>query len=57
MGIRSYPSDNNNLVKTLCGLFGIESLDNADLKEEAAQYLTGIGLTEEQLKGLGEIIA
>lgn len=29
----------NNLVKTLCGLYGIDSLDGTDLQKEAADYL------------------
>lgn len=49
---------NNNLVKTLCGLFGTENLEDADLKEAAARYLTGTGLTEKQLAILrGKIAA
>jgi len=45
---------NENLVKTLCRLFGVETLENADLKAAAAQYLAAVGLTETQLSLLGE---
>ena len=48
---------NNNLVKTLCQLYGIETLEDADLKEAATQYLTGTGLTEDQLDLLSQKIA
>ena len=48
---------NNNLIKTLCGMFGTETLEDADLKEAAARYLTGTGLTEDQLAILREKIA
>lgn len=42
----------NNLVKTLCGLYGIDSLDGADLQKEAADYLLSTGLDETQLHQL-----
>lgn len=45
---------NNNLVKTLCSLYEIDDLEEADLKEEAEQYLRAIGLTPEQLTALEE---
>ena len=44
----------NNIVKTLCNLFQIDNLDEADLREEAEQYLLSIGLTSEQLTALDE---
>lgn len=48
---------NNNLVKTLQSLFGIENFFTADLKTAARRYLTSIGLTDEQLASLGEKLA
>jgi len=45
---------NDNLVKNLCGLFGVESIDNANLKESAEKYLISTGLTEEQLELLSQ---
>ena len=42
----------NNLVKTLCGLYGIDSLDGTDLQKEAADYLLSTGLDETQLHQL-----
>ncbi len=39
----------NNLVKTLCALFGVEDLETANLREKAGSYLKSIGLTAEQL--------
>ena len=42
----------NNLVKTLCGLYGIDVLDGADLQKEAADYLLSTGLDETQLHQL-----
>ena len=42
----------NNLVKTLCALFGVEDLETANLKEKADSYLKSIGLTAEQLDAL-----
>ena len=42
----------NNLVKTLCGLYGIDSLDGTDLQKEAADYLLSTGLDEIQLHQL-----
>ncbi|MBQ1384284.1 MAG: hypothetical protein IIY74_02695, partial [Firmicutes bacterium] len=44
----------NNLHKTLCGLFGIEEMEGADLQEKAEQYLLSIGLTREDLEALRE---
>lgn len=45
---------NNNFVKTLSNLFEVDDLEEADLQEEAEQYLRAIGLTSEQLTALGE---
>ena len=42
----------NNLVKTLCALFGVEDLETANLREKAGSYLNSIGLTEKQLDAL-----
>ena len=42
----------NNLVKTLCGLYQIDSIETADLKEKAEAYLLSTGLTAEQLFAL-----
>lgn len=47
---------NNNFRKTLSNLFEVDNLEEADLKEEAEQYLRAIGLTSEQLTALGEKI-
>ena len=47
----------DNLVKTLCGLFGISDLEGTDLKEAAGRYLLSVGLSEEQLAKLREKIA
>lgn len=44
----------NNLIKILCGLFEIDTIESADLKDAAERYLLSIGLTEEQLLRLGE---
>lgn len=44
----------NNLEKTLVKLLKIESLETGNLKESAEQYLISIGLTQEQLRDLGE---
>ena len=46
----------NNLVKTLCGLFGVGNLEGVNLKEKAAQYLISAGMTEEQLTALSEML-
>ena len=45
---------NDNLVKNLCGLFGVDALEGLDLKEAATQYLLSVGMTAEQLSLLGE---
>ena len=45
---------NNNYVKTLSNLFEVDDLEEADLQEEAEQYLRAIGLTSEQLTALGQ---
>jgi protein tyrosine phosphatase (PTP) superfamily phosphohydrolase (DUF442 family) len=42
----------NNLVKTLCALFGVENPETADLREKAGSYLNSIGLTGKQLDAL-----
>ena len=42
----------NNLMKTLCALFGVEDLETANLREKAGSYLKSIGLTEQQLDAL-----
>ena len=42
----------NNLVKTLCSLFGVENPETADLREKAGSYLNSIGLTGKQLDAL-----
>ena len=42
----------NNLVKTLCALFGVEDLETANLQEKADSYLKSIGLSAEQLDAL-----
>ncbi len=47
---------NNNFMKTLSNLFEVDDLEEADLQEEAEQYLRAIGLTSEQLTALGEKI-
>ena len=41
-------------MKTLCNLFQIDNLDEANLREEAEQYLLSIGLSPEQLTALDE---
>ena len=45
---------NNNLVKTLSALLGLDDLRAADLQEKTAQYLRSIGLTDAQLALLRE---
>lgn len=45
---------NNNLIKTLTALLGIDNIETANLKEAAKRYLVSIGLTNEQLEILGE---
>ena len=40
---------NNNLVKTLSALLGIDDLHAADLQEKTAQYLRSLGLSDAQL--------
>ena len=48
---------NNNLLKTLNALLKIDSIETADLKESAEEYLTSIGLTSDQLNALsGRIV-
>ena len=42
----------NNLVKTLCTLFGTNDLEAVDLQEQASSYLLSIGLGREQLDAL-----
>ena len=44
----------DNLEKTLCGMFGIGSLDNADLRAAASEYLLSAGVTDAQLAVLSE---
>lgn len=46
----------DNLVKTLCVLFGVDDLDTADLQTGAAQYLRAAGLTDAQLDQLSETL-
>lgn len=46
----------DNLGKTLCALFEIDTLNGANLKEEATQYLLSTGLSEEQLVALGGVL-
>ena len=41
-------------MKTLSNLFEVDDLEEADLQEEAEQYLRAIGLTSEQLTALGQ---
>ena len=48
---------NGNIVKTLCGLFGIDSIEKADLEEKTSGYFRSIGITEEQLKTLKSVLA
>ena len=43
-----------NLVKTLCELFDVDTLAQADLRACAAQYLRSTGLTDAQLAQLAE---
>lgn len=43
---------NGNIVKTLCSLFGIDSLDGADLAACAEQFFGKIGLTEGEIRSL-----
>jgi len=45
-----------NLTKTLCGLFGVSDLSQADLKAEAEEYLLSCGLTAGELASLAEKI-
>ena len=42
----------NNIVKTLCGIYNVEDLKSADLKKAATDYLLSIGLTQENLNVL-----
>ena len=44
----------NNLVKTLCELYGVDDLGNADLVKEAKEYLLSTGLTQDELSSLSE---
>ena len=44
----------NNLIKTLCALFGVDDLETANLSEKADSYLLSIGLSAEQLDALKE---
>lgn len=48
---------NNNLVKTLCGLYGVDDLESADLKAEATEYLLSVGLTQADLDALESRLA
>lgn len=43
---------NSNIVKTLTKAFGVEDLKTADLSACAEAYLTGIGLTTEEIAAL-----
>lgn len=43
---------NSNIVKTLTKAFGVEDLKTADLSACAEAYLTGIGLTAEEIAAL-----
>lgn len=43
---------NSNIVKTLKRVFGVESLDEADLAAEAEGFLTEIGLTADEISAL-----
>jgi len=43
---------NNNLIKTLRGLFGVDDIKTANLKDAATQYLISVGLNKEQLNDL-----
>lgn len=47
---------NNNLVKTLCHLYKVDSIETTDLKEKAREYFISAGLTEEQLDLLSKKI-
>jgi hypothetical protein len=44
---------NNNLLKTLCGLYGVGDIYSADLISESREYLLSTGLDEADLLKLG----
>ncbi len=43
---------NNNIRKSLCTAFGLETLDGADLKAYTEAYLAGIGLSTDEIGGV-----
>ncbi len=45
---------NSNIIKTLQTAFEVEDLTTADLAAEAAEYITAIGLTDDELAALKE---
>ena len=49
---RYAPIANSNIIKTLCTAFGVEDLATADLAAEAAEYIKGIGLSDDELAAL-----
>ena len=40
---------NNNLLRTLCALFGVSDIHDPSLSEKAAGYLLSTGLNEDEL--------
>ena len=46
----------SNLVKTLCGLLGVDHLESADLEAKANDYLLSTGITEEALASLYTVL-
>ncbi|MBQ7915346.1 MAG: 5'-nucleotidase C-terminal domain-containing protein, partial [Firmicutes bacterium] len=42
----------SNIVKSLCNAFDVTDLDEVDLAAEAAEYILGIGLSEDELERL-----
>ena len=43
---------NSNIIKTLKTAYGVEELENADLNQEAEEYILQIGLTKQELSQL-----
>ena len=52
LGTTQYATISNNIVKNLKTVFGVETLEGADLAELAETYVKGLGLTDDEIAQL-----
>lgn len=52
VGTTQYTTISNNIVKNLKTIFGVETLEGADLAKLAETYIKGLGLTDEEIAKL-----